>query len=159
MYSFAQLLHIQEFPADSVIISQYDDGDGLYIVENGFFAGFVKHNYEKQWIKEKLSQGSCFGEIAYFLETRRTATIIAESVASLLFLSKDYKKLFMTNCPLIYSTIRRQIYKYTDDAITKKKRLIKMSVDYFYKIDNDALTELAYQLIEQRFVKGNVIYN
>lgn len=56
----------------------------VYAEEPTYFEGFNK----KREVAV-LGKGNCFGEIALFFGSQRTATVIAESDSDLLMLDKD----------------------------------------------------------------------
>ena len=91
-----------------MICMEGDEGDGIYIIDDGDVCGWViDRNAIYQPFTEDLRVGSVFGEISFFLETKRTATLQSKANSRLFLLEKKYKKIFMTNCPTIFRRIRK----------------------------------------------------
>jgi CRP-like cAMP-binding protein/di/tricarboxylate transporter len=85
--------------AGGVILRQGDPGDALYIVESGAVEVLQADdlgNVERMAI---LGPRECFGEIAIFAGTPRTATVVALIDTVLLQLTKDACEQLVVQCP------------------------------------------------------------
>ena len=70
------MVRLQQMSHESTIFWEGDEGDGLYIVDDGIVNGWVldrKLFYRP--LSRELGVGSVFGEIAFFLGAKRTATM------------------------------------------------------------------------------------
>ena len=88
------------------VFSEGDYCTGLYILMKGQLRGFMLDFGKKIYFKPKSEEGSVFGEIAYFMNTKRSATILTETRCSCLFLKIEYRQLFFQESPTIYKALR-----------------------------------------------------
>jgi CRP-like cAMP-binding protein/di/tricarboxylate transporter len=86
-------------PAGTVIIRQGDPGDALYVIESG--AVEVLHSDDAGEVERIAILGprECFGEIAIFSGTPRTATVVALVDARLLRLTREACEQLVAQCP------------------------------------------------------------
>jgi sulfate permease, SulP family len=64
------------FPAGSVLFRRGDTPDGLYLLEDGILR--AEHELEQGRYTESIVAGTVVGELPFFAETGRTATVLAE---------------------------------------------------------------------------------
>ena len=124
---FSQLITIEEFSTGEQIIKQGDDSHDIFILKLGKIEGTImKPNFQRIPILAMLQSrpGTIFGEIAFYLDTERTATITCLTSVSVLSIDYDNRQPFKENCPSIYKGIRRSISNYDDFNINEKKELL-----------------------------------
>jgi len=73
---------------------------------SGTIMGYILDSGRKSPLDMTQKNGSVFGEISYFLNTKRTATIYSETTCSFMLLKTDYRKLFFQGSPHIYKFLR-----------------------------------------------------
>lgn len=88
------------------VFTEGDECTGLYVLMNGSIMGYILDSGMQVSIDLTQASGSVFGEISYFLNTKRTASIYSETTCSFLFLKTEYRKLFFQGSPLIYKFLR-----------------------------------------------------
>lgn len=77
-----QALERSTLSAGSVLFTQGDADDGLYIVEQGFLSATITTEDGARMRVKKFSPGSLVGEIsAYLRDHHRTATVVADTAA------------------------------------------------------------------------------
>ena len=136
-----------------------DECDGLYFLLQGeidIYILQINQTYKKDFLR--VTEGTLIGEISYFLNVKRTATVVNYSNTRVCFLSKDDKKLLQSICPQIANRMQQGIYKYNDEAIVQKTELLRASVSYFRKIEKRALIELAFQLKVDYIKRDELIF-
>ena len=109
------MIRLQQMSHESMIFMEGDVGDGLYIVDDGDVKGWAldrKSCYKP--LKKELSRGDVFGEISFFLDSPRTATLQSKANSRLFFLENRYKKTLSANCPILFKRLRKQIYSYEE---------------------------------------------
>ena len=88
-----------ELPGGHRVFSEGDACTGLYVLMNGTITGYILDGGRKNGLDLTQNSGSVFGEISYFLNTKRTATIFSETTCSFLFLRTEYRKMFSQGSP------------------------------------------------------------
>lgn len=89
-----------EYKKDDIVFSENDDGDAIYLIENGAFSITARKNSKIKHLKD-LKDGDYFGEMALLNHEKRSATVTAsdDSVVFRMFkndfelLSKDHPEL------------------------------------------------------------------
>lgn len=102
----SQLLMLCEICGGHKVFTEGDECTGLYVLMNGSIMGYILDSGMQISIDLTQASGSVFGEISYFLNTKRTASIYSETTCSFLFLKTEYRKLFFQGSPLIYKFLR-----------------------------------------------------
>lgn len=100
--------HIKDFPKDSVLCSEGDRGDALFLVLSGRVRAVLSADDGREVILAYLGPGEIVGEMALFdPEERRTATVVTAEPCSLLILSgRPFMELLAQNPPMALSIIR-----------------------------------------------------
>ena len=102
----SQLLMLSEFVGGNRICSEGEECSGLYILMHGSLRGFILDCGKKIYFEHDSREGSVFGEISYFMNSKRSATIMTETRCSCLFLKIEYRQLFYQGSPNIYRSLR-----------------------------------------------------
>ncbi|CAD8113938.1 unnamed protein product [Paramecium primaurelia] len=87
-------LYVKTFQQRKTIFKQGDKGTCFYVILSGIVKIYANEPtcFPGQFKKREvavLGKGNCFGEIALFFGSQRTATVIAESECDLLMLDRD----------------------------------------------------------------------
>lgn len=98
--------------------------------------------------------GAIVGEICYFLNTPRTATVVNVDNNRVFYLAKELDVMLARNCPQIRRNLHKQIYGYSDQSLTTRVKLLRGSIFYFKQVEIEALIELAFQ-IQPHIVQAN----
>ncbi len=84
-------LNLRHYDEDTVVVSEGDKGDSLFIVVQGEVRVLTKDLKAKEVVLANLGEGEFFGEVSHLTGKPRTATIITNTVSDLLELTKaDY---------------------------------------------------------------------
>ena len=83
------------------------------------------------------------GEISFFFNTKRTASIVNADNNRLFFLNKLNIHQLQKMCPRITHQLQNLIYQYQDHRLLSKVKMLKDSVYYFKNVEYKALIELA----------------
>lgn len=102
----SKLLVLQERSFQSVVMTEGDQCDGLYILQVGSLQASVIDRNGKDLLTKQFERSSLLGEVSFFLETRRTATVSCLSNCRLFFLDIRYKKTLLQLCPLLFRQMR-----------------------------------------------------
>lgn len=89
----AQLDHFMEefnYPTDTVIFKQGDEGDGMYIILQGAVKLITTNAQGKSHTLNVIAEGSVFGEMSLLTGDCRSATAITTSNVKLLKLGNDF---------------------------------------------------------------------
>ncbi|KKP37094.1 MAG: Crp/Fnr family transcriptional regulator [Candidatus Peregrinibacteria bacterium GW2011_GWA2_33_10] len=88
---------LQYFPANTIIFSEGDPGDKMYIIKTGLVKVFKTENSQEKELAI-LGENEFFGEMALISEAPRNASIITLEECELFTFSKqDFLKLTSTN--------------------------------------------------------------
>jgi PAS domain S-box-containing protein len=93
------------FTSGQIIFLEGDDSQDLYILVSGqveIFKGDMK-------IRDITQEGSIFGEISFFLEDRRTASVKAKTKVEVICIPKEEIMLFLKECPTAEPEIIRHL--------------------------------------------------
>src|SRR5262249_30273723 len=89
MSELADAGHLREFPANSVIVSEGDAGNSLYVVVAGMLEASRKDAHGAAQTIGRLQPGEVFGEMSLLTGASRSATIVAASPVMLVEIGKD----------------------------------------------------------------------
>ena len=99
------------FKRGSVIVTEGDPADGLYVVVSGRIKVLLSDNEGKEVLLTVASRGACFGEIALLDEEPRSASVAALEKTELLIIYRDHFMDLLDNHPeLARSLIRSLAY-------------------------------------------------
>jgi CRP/FNR family cyclic AMP-dependent transcriptional regulator len=99
------------FKRGSVVVTEGDPADGLYVVVSGRIKVLLSDNEGKEVVLTVESRGACFGEIALLDEEPRSASVAALEKTELLIIYRDHFMDLLDNHPeLARSLIRSLAY-------------------------------------------------
>lgn len=127
-------------PGDN-IITEGDDGDYFYIIENGQYDVFKDINGEQKKVFQYDNKGS-FGELALMYNAPRSATVTASTGGSLWAMDRE--------------TFRRIVVK----EQAKKRRKYEMflqKVDILSTVTDEERTKIADAIEERKYKDGELI--
>jgi len=139
-----QTLETMQFRSGQVIFKQGDGGDKFYIVKEGNIAGFKEKLGKMEWFK--FDSGDYFGERALLKDEPRSATIICETDATLLMLSREdfctilgpLEKIMLRQSETPWDKVKRAILK---------EETIYPSLEYFKENTKGVLGRGAYGVV------------
>lgn len=122
--SLADALVPKKFPANTVIITQGEEPDGMYFIEEGEVSISIKHPLENKTIElTVLSHGNYFGELSLVTDRPRAATATAITDVKLAFLDKDAFERILGPC---IEVMKRHAESY-------KEQIINLLGEKYYK--------------------------
>jgi cAMP-dependent protein kinase regulator len=96
-----------EVPPDTLILSEGDPGDSLYIIASGEVKIFREdHAGGEIWIAN-LGEGEFFGEFGFFSGAKRSASVRAQVETTLLEISKERMDSILTEMPRVKDVLFR----------------------------------------------------
>lgn len=148
----------RSYPANTVLITEGDSTDSLYIILEGEMKVYVSDDQGKEAILNILGPGEYFGELALLDDAPRSASVMTLAPSKVMIVSKaDFKRCLASNPELAYNLIislTQQIRSLTDSV----KNLSLMDV---YGRVAHTLLELAKekdgkQIIEQKLTHQDI---
>jgi cAMP-dependent protein kinase regulator len=118
-------LTLKHYEEGSLIVSEGDPGDSMFVIVNGEVSVKTKNAQGKQITLANLGEGEFFGEISLLTGRPRTATIITNTDSDLLELTReDYGKI-VNDHPHVADVLKewhqKRAYK-TVEAIIQSRR-------------------------------------
>ena len=102
-------LQRRQFAAGSMIFSQGDDGDSMYIVESGDINIHLPGDASRRISLKDIARGEYFGELALFDEKPRSASALATTETVLLELQRRTLEGYLENRPKVALAILRTL--------------------------------------------------
>ena len=146
------------YPANTVLITEGDTTDSLYVILDGEVKVYVSDANGKEAILNLMGPGEYFGELALLDDSPRSASVVTMSPTKVMIISKsDFKRCLASNPDLAFNMIRsltQQVRSLTDSV----KNLALMDV---YGRVAHMLLDLAKekdgrQIIEQRLTHQDI---
>jgi CRP/FNR family cyclic AMP-dependent transcriptional regulator len=78
----------RQFPRIAVIITEGDQSDSFYVIEDGRVKVFVSDEQGREFVIRHLGPGEYFGELALIEDSPRTASVMSTEPAKLRVVSK-----------------------------------------------------------------------
>jgi SulP family sulfate permease len=122
---FMKYLEQVEFQADTVVINQGDESDSMYFVESGQLTAKLAVETGKFIRLRGMGPGTVVGEIGLFLNSPRTATVVATQPATLYRLSADRLKEMEAQDPDLASILQRWIMNLLGARLNDQNRTIE----------------------------------
>jgi CRP/FNR family cyclic AMP-dependent transcriptional regulator len=148
----------RSYPANTMLITEGDHSDSLYVILEGEVKVFVSDENGKEAILNLMGPGEYFGELALLDDSPRSASVMTIVPTKVMIISKqDFKNCLSSNPELAYNLIRlliQQVRSLTDSV----KNLSLMDV---YGRVAHTLLDLAKekdgkQIIEQRLTHQDI---
>lgn len=96
------LLQERRFRKGTVVFEQGDEGDALYIIENGRVKAAIKDDQNREKILGVFGEGDYFGEMALLSDQPRSASMTVVGDAELLVLPKEaFERFLASNLPVM----------------------------------------------------------
>jgi CRP/FNR family cyclic AMP-dependent transcriptional regulator len=108
LQSILKVTEVKSAPKNSVLFSQGDRGDSLYLILSGRVKALLYAEDGRELILAVLGPGEIVGEMALFdLEEQRSATVVAAEDSEFLHLSgQQFKNVLNENPAIAFSVIR-----------------------------------------------------
>ncbi len=107
--AFAVLARERSFPKSSIILSQGDQGDALFLIAGGQVKVVIIHEDGREVILSVLGIGDFFGEMALLDNEPRSAHVVAMTDATLLQLRRDDFQARLRSSPDIAIALLREL--------------------------------------------------
>lgn len=147
--SLVQAAQVRTFPPNFDIFQEGDEGDSLFLLEEGEVHIVVHADDQQEILVDTLGPTRYFGEMAFLGETSRMATIRTKTECRVIEISEaDFMAIARTN-PSLLRTLMRQIIGHirrTDRAVINE-----------LNVKNDALEEAYADLEAQEALRSQVI--
>lgn len=147
--SLVQAAQVRTFPANVDIFQEGDEGDSLFLLEEGEVSIVVHADDNQEILVDTLGPTRYFGEMAFLGETSRMATIRTVTECRAIEISEaDFMGIARTN-PSLLRTLLRQIIGHirrTDRAVINE-----------LNVKNDVLQETYADLEAQESLRSQVI--
>lgn len=127
--AFADASIIKNFPKNTILFSEGDRTDSIYIVCSGKVKVTIIDPQGKEIILSLLGPGEYFGEMAALVEGEtRSACVMTREASQLLILSKDiFKKILSTHSDIVFKLLRESLER-LKEANKKIESLALMDV-------------------------------
>ncbi|MBW2365193.1 MAG: Crp/Fnr family transcriptional regulator [Deltaproteobacteria bacterium] len=105
--SLAKVVHKKTFPKNTIIFSEGDEADSLYIILRGKVRALLNNIHGKELVLTIQEPGEYFGELALIDDDPRSATIMTKEETQLLILPGNaFKNLLRDNPDLIFNILK-----------------------------------------------------
>lgn len=132
------------YPANTILISEGDQSDSLYVILDGQVKVYVSDNLGKEVILNIMDPGEFFGELALLDNEPRSASVKTLTQAKIMIISKqDFKNSLSSNSKMIYKLINfliRQIRTLTSNVknlalLDVYGRVARVLLDLSHEVD------------------------
>jgi CRP/FNR family cyclic AMP-dependent transcriptional regulator len=89
LHHLAEVTALRRVAAGEAVIREGDEGDSLFVILEGRARAEKRTPAGDSWTVRFLDQGSVFGELSLLEPLRRSATVIAEAVSTLLVIDRQ----------------------------------------------------------------------
>lgn len=114
------------------ILTEDDDGKGLYFIFNGEFQAIKRIDDKKNKILSKLKRGEFFGEMSLLNDENNSASVISNGEGALIFISKEaYFKLSESN-PKVSLKIMKKLASILSDRLRHMNQKYGMAIGQIY---------------------------
>jgi CRP/FNR family transcriptional regulator, cyclic AMP receptor protein len=115
------------FPKNTIIISEGDDTDSLYVLQSGRAKVFVSDENGHEAVLDVAGPGECFGEMVLD-GGHRSASVMTLETSKLLVISKGEFERFLTAHPLVALQLIRRLIQRIRALTENVKSLALMDV-------------------------------
>ncbi|PKS10464.1 hypothetical protein jhhlp_002215 [Lomentospora prolificans] len=105
-----------EYPAGAVLFRRGEPARGFYLVEQGVLR--AEYDLPQGWLCESIVAGTTCGDLPFFSETRRTATVTVELGSTLWFMDADGWAKMQREEPEVAWELQRMALKLTSQHMT-----------------------------------------
>lgn len=116
----ASLVKIRNYKKNTVVVTQGEDSNSVYIVVSGRLRVFRDSDEGNEVILNDLHKASCFGELAILAETTRSASVVTLEPSQLGIISKNDINFLLSENPRltlgIAKFLARRVVELTDDV-------------------------------------------
>ncbi len=139
----------QELSAGDVLFRQGDVDKTLYFVVSGRLQATHKNEFDQQTVLGEIARGESVGEMAYFSDEPRTATVSAIRDSMLASFSEEVFRELMVAYPLVSLNITRQVIERLKQVNTGRKAIATPVIISVLGItDNVDQLAFAHSLVE-----------
>ena len=118
---FVEFGELVEVPAGHVILRRHDPSDSLFFLLSGELRARILIGYEDKTLGG-VKAGECFGEIAMFMRTPRTADVLAQTDARMLRVTSEAFLLLISQLPHIAAPILFGMAQVLASRVTERDR-------------------------------------
>ncbi|GAX72756.1 hypothetical protein CEUSTIGMA_g212.t1 [Chlamydomonas eustigma] len=138
LWQLAKVMQTEMLAKGQVVFKKGSPGDSFYIIKEGIFTCCDENGRELA----RISEGSCFGELALLRQEKRAATVIATTKAEVLVMSRD---LFQRNLGNL--TQLRHVWRF--EALRR--------VPLLCTLDPPTMAKVAEAMVSVQFKQGQDI--
>ena len=144
----------RSYKKSSVVISEGDDTDSLYVIESGSVKVYLSDNNGKEVIINTLETGDYFGELSILTTGKRSASVITTSNSSFTVIYKrDFKELLFNHPDIAYALIENLADRVRDLTDNIKSLALSDVYGRVTKTLMDLSEPLCKESAEQRAIK------
>ncbi|MBV1869602.1 MAG: Crp/Fnr family transcriptional regulator [Gammaproteobacteria bacterium] len=144
----------RSYKKNSVVISEGDDTDSLYVIESGSVKVYLSDNSGKEVIINTLETGDYFGELSILTTGKRSASVITMSNSSFTVIYKrDFKELLFNHPDIAYVLIENLADRVRDLTDNIKSLALSDVYGRVTKTLMDLSEPLCKESAEQRAIK------
>jgi len=98
------------YPANTILISEGDTTDSLYVILEGEVKVFSSDDQGKEVILNILGPGEYFGELALLDDEPRSASVKTKELTKIMVITKrDFKNFLATDSEMVYNLVKTLI--------------------------------------------------
>lgn len=150
-----QRLRLRSYTANSIVVHEGDDGNGLFIIQNGYLKVFLTDQTGREVTLSLLDPGDYFGELALLDGAPRSASVMAVSRSELLHLPRASFLEMLDEQPACMQVVIRNLVARIR-ALTENVRSLALS-DVYGRIsrvfENLAVDKDGLRVIERRLTQ------
>ncbi|CAM1506778.1 Fc.00g064190.m01.CDS01 [Cosmosporella sp. VM-42] len=106
----------KEYPAGTVIFRRGEQANGFYLVERGIVR--AEYDLPQGWLCESIVAGTTCGELPFFSETERTATVVVERDCVVWLMDREHWERIQKKEPAIGRELLRISLKLTSERMS-----------------------------------------
>ncbi len=114
----AQAAQFHEVESGSVLIREGQDGEALYVLEEGRVQ-VVVHQGEERVLLQELTHGAVFGEVALLTGEPATATVIASEACKLILFPAQVVEDIVSRYPNVKKLLMKVLVYRAQDTVEK----------------------------------------
>lgn len=136
------------YPKNSIIITEGDEGDSLYVIQSGKVKIFLMNNEGKEVTLNYHGQNEYFGEVAMLDDQPRSASVITLELSKFTIISKRKFWSCMENYPEIaFNIIRKQAMRLRELTDNVKRMALMDVYGRLVKVLNEMAVEQDGELV------------